>query len=315
MQFAQTVLDNPQYGYRVLGFLDDSHKDWLNGSYLGSIADLESILKTRRVDDVLIALPNSAHRKIESVVNACKNSTVRVRVVPDMKGLGLGSYDLTTFGGLPIFSFRKNNLNEAHLRMFKRTFDILFSLLVLALVYWWLWPLVILLQKIMDPGPLYYKAKRWGREGREFTCYKFRSMLPNSQNVDLNGNHLHTTTEDPRVTKLGRFLRKLNLDELPQFINVLKGEMSVVGPRPHDAAENIVLREKIRDYMPRHLVKPGVTGWAQVNGLRGGTDDIELMKKRTIYDIWYIENWSMWLDLQIILKTIWLAIKGDPNAY
>jgi putative colanic acid biosynthesis UDP-glucose lipid carrier transferase len=140
-------------------------------------------------------------------------------------------------------------------------------------------------------------------------------MIPESRNITRSGKYRHTDKEDPRITRFGNFLRKTNLDELPQFINVLRGEMSVVGPRPHDSRENIEIRNKIDSYMWRHIGKPGVTGWAQVNGFRGGTDDIALMRKRTEYDIWYIENWSFWLDVQIIIMTVWKMIKGDPNAY
>ena len=315
IHFAETVLKNPSFGYNVIGFLDDREVESLNGKYLGPTRDLVSVMQSRRVDDVVVALPNRAHRKIEDIVNLCKNSTSRVRIIPDLKGLGLGSYELTTFGNLPIVSYRQNSVNETHWRAVKRLFDITFSIFAFVFLLSWLWPLVFILQKLFNKGPIFYCARRWGRHGNEFICYKFRSMVPESLNVDCNGNHQFTKKGDQRVTKFGSFLRTSNLDELPQFINVLRGEMSVVGPRPHDSAENAKLKELVDSYMWRHMVKPGITGWAQVNGLRGGTDDIELMKRRTMYDIWYIENWSFWLDIQIILKTIWLMIKGDPQAY
>ena len=174
---------------------------------------------------------------------------------------------------------------------------------------------MFVLQKLLNPGPIFYKAIRWGEGGKQFYCYKFRSMIPESKNVTKDGNHNFTKKDDPRITPFGRFMRKTNLDELPQFINVLKGDMSVVGPRPHDEKENLQLLEKIELYNQRHTVKPGITGWAQVNGDRGGTSDISLMEKRTAYDLWYIENWSMWLDMQIILMTIFKTVWGDKNAY
>ena len=314
-RFAQIVKSNPSFGYKVIGFLDDKHNDSLNGQYLGTTDDLLDVLRTRSVHDVVIALPNSAHRKIASIVNLCKNSTVRVRIVPDLKGLGFGSYEMATFGNLPIISYRRNGANETHWRVLKRLFDLTVTLTAFILIFSWLWPALILFQKLLNKGPILYPAKRWGRNGSEFTCYKFRTMVPDSRNVDDSGVHQFTQRGDRRVTRFGAFLRRTNLDELPQFINVLKGDMSLVGPRPHDSAENAKLKDLVESYMWRHVVKPGITGWAQVNGLRGGTDNIDLMKRRTLFDIWYIENWSFWLDVQIILKTLWLVLKGDPQAY
>lgn len=315
MKFCDAVQANPQFGYELVGFVDDARKADLNGQYLGKIADLDRLIQEKKASDVIVALPGSAAKTVDDIVVTCEQHATRVRIVPEYSKFVSGKYSVSMFARLPVISVHEHRINQPNWRIFKRAFDILFSLFVLLFAFWWLWPLILFLQKMMDPGPLYYKAKRWGREGKEFTCYKFRSMLPSSKSTDLNGYHLHTTAQDPRVTRLGKFLRKTNLDELPQFINVLKGEMSVVGPRPHDAAENITLRQKIRDYMPRHLVKPGVTGWAQVNGLRGGTSNLNLMQKRTDYDLWYIENWTFWLDIQIIIRTVILAIKGDPNAY
>ncbi len=219
------------------------------------------------------------------------------------------------FGDIPVVSFSRDKINELHWRILKRTFDLAFIGVLFILVLWWLWPLIYVLQKTLNPGPLYYKVKRWGIGRQEFICYKFRSMVSELSNTDPNGSHMQTTPEDPRVTKFGRFLRKTNIDEFPQFINVLKGEMSVVGPRPHDVAENLEIKDRIKSYMSRYLIKPGVTGWAQVNGLRGGTRDFGLLQKRIDYDLWYIKNWSFWLDIRIILKTIWLTVRGDPKAY
>ena len=161
-----------------------------------------------------------------------------------------------------------------------------------------------------------YRQERWGRNNKRFIAYKFRSMqVDECGEVDENGKFRQATKHDPRVTKVGKFLRKTNLDELPQFWNVLKGDMSIVGPRPHPTPLNIESKDKIRLYMFRHLVKPGITGWAQVNGFRGSTENHELMQSRINHDIWYIENWSIWLDVQIIGLTVWNMIKGEKNAY
>lgn len=314
-KFFEAIQDNPHFGYKLIGFLDDEIKPHLNGKYLGAIDELEKILISRHVDDVVIALPNEAVDTIDWVVRICDMFPVRIKIIPDYFRFVSTKYDVSMFGRFPIVSVREDSLNQLHWRILKRTFDIFVALSVFVLVFSWLWPIIIVLQKLFNPGPIFYFARRWGRNGDEFICYKFRSMVPESQNVGNDGKHQHTTKADKRITKFGRFLRKSNLDELPQFINVLTGEMSIVGPRPHDVKENMEIKNKIKSYMWRHISKPGLTGWAQIHGYRGGTDDINLMRKRTEFDIWYIENWSMWLDLQIIFLTAWRMIKGDPSAY
>ena len=179
----------------------------------------------------------------------------------------------------------------------------------------WLWPLIALAIKLTSPGPVFFRQERWGRGNKRIICYKFRTMRNDSRDVDKNGRYQQTQRDDPRITRVGRFLRKSNLDELPQFINVLLGDMSLVGPRPHPTPLNQESKDDIPYYLVRHMVKPGITGWAQVNGLRGETRDLMLMRQRVDHDIWYIENWSFWLDIQIVLMTVWRMLRGDPNAY
>ena len=152
-------------------------------------------------------------------------------------------------------------------------------------------------------------------KNKRIVCYKFRSMVKESKDVDENGHYQQATRDDPRITRLGRFLRRSNLDELPQFINVLKGEMSLVGPRPHPTPMNLEIKDSIQHYQLRHLVKPGITGWAQVNGFRGETKEANLLRKRVEFDIWYIENWSFFLDIKIVWLSFRLMFKGDPRAY
>lgn len=313
--FYNSIKNNPHFGYKLVGFLDDEKKSFLNGKYLGTIDELEKILSNTHVDDVVIALPNRAVDVIDSVVKTCDMYPTRIKIIPDYFRFVSQKYNVTMFGRFPVVSVREDPLNQLHWRIIKRAFDLFVTILVFCFVFSWLWPIIFLLQKLLNPGPIFFKAPRWGRNGEEFICYKFRSMVPQSKSVNQDGKHQHTTKTDIRITKFGRLLRKTNLDELPQFINVLKGEMSLVGPRPHDVKENMEIRNKIKSYMWRHISKPGLTGWAQVNGFRGGTSDISLMQKRTEYDIWYIENWSIWLDLQIVALTAWHMIKGDPNAY
>jgi putative colanic acid biosysnthesis UDP-glucose lipid carrier transferase len=315
INFYNSINDYKQAGYNILGVLDDKNVSYFGEKYLGTIDSLNFVLSQKHVDEVVIALPNYASERLEYVVNTCKNFATRVKIIPDYFKFLSDKYEVDMIDRYTIISLRKETVNELHWRLLKRSFDILFTLLVFVFVFSWLLPLLTILQLILNPGPIFYKAVRWGRDGASFYCYKFRSMkMAVAAPVNSNVHHC-TDKNDTRITPFGKILRKLNLDELPQFINVLKGEMSIVGPRPHDELENMELKGKIKSYMTRHLVKPGITGWAQVNGFRGGTKDMNLMKKRTECDLWYLENWSFWLDIQIIFLTVWRIIKGDPNAY
>jgi len=316
LRFYNKIQSNPHFGYNVLGFLDDVTPKNLNGEYIGPISELENVLNEFKVDNVIVALPNYAMKKIEEVIKVCERYTTRVRIIPDYFRFVSDKYNISMFDNIPIISIREEKINEFHCRILKRTFDIIFSLLVILLIMSWLVPIISIIIKVTSKGPVFFKQERWGRDNKKFTILKFRSMVNDSKDVDENGNYKQATKNDPRITKIGKFLRKTNLDELPQFFNVLIGDMSVVGPRPHPIPLNIESKNVVEHYMLRHLVKPGLTGWAQVNGYRGETkNNIKLMQKRIDYDLWYIENWSFWLDIQIIIMTIWKMIKGDPNAY
>ncbi len=205
---------------------------------------------------------------------------------------------------------KKQPCSYAHNLSMKRTFDFVFSLIVLFLIFPIVFIVVALLIKYSSPGPIFFKQKRTGLDGADFYCYKFRTMVVNKE-----ADTLQAHANDPRKTKIGDFLRQTNIDELPQFINVLKGEMSVVGPRPHMLKHTYDYSALIANYMDRHVMKPGITGWAQVNGLRGETRRLEQMVNRVNADLWYIENWSLGLDLKIILYTICSFVKPDKNAY
>lgn len=311
VQFYETIRDNPHYGYNLIGFLDDQNKSYLKGNYLGCIDQLESILSKNKIDDVIIALPESAVNKCKFIQTITDKYPVRLQLIPDLAKYSDSKYEINMVSNIPVLSVQGGRLLELEWRLFKRLFDLTFSILVIIFLFSWLFPLIFILQKIFNPGPLFYRGIRWGRGGEPFYCIKFRSM----KIVENNSEHKITERGDPRLTKFGAFLRKSNIDELPQFFNVLYGDMSVVGPRPHDKEENIILRDELKNYMQRHLVKPGITGWAQVHNYRGGTTNMKLMQKRTELDLWYIDNWSFWLDVQIILMTLWQFIKGDPNAY
>lgn len=314
-KFYDSVRDNPHFGYEIVGFLDDEKKNFPNGKYLGKINHLEFILNKNRIDDVVIALPNYAFEKLERVVAVCEQHTTRVRIIPDYFKMISPKYNVSMFGKFPIISVREDRLNELHWRILKRGFDTIVTIIVFLSVFSWLWPIISLLIKVTSPGPIFFKQERWGRNNKKFIAYKFRSMRSDSVDVNREGRYQQAVKDDPRITEIGKFLRKTNLDELPQFLNVLRGEMSLVGPRPHPIPLNLESKGNIKHYMLRHLVKPGITGWAQVNGYRGETKKQGLMEKRVEYDLWYIENWSFWLDLQIMFQTLWNMIKGDPNAY
>ena len=313
--FFDSISNNIHFGYRLIGFLDDEKKPHLNGEYLGKIDELDFILHNHQVDDVIIALPNYAEDKFDEVMRICENHTTRVKIIPDYFKFASSKFEVSMFGKYPVISVRKEPINELHWRLIKRAFDFTFSLLLLVSVLWWFGSIIALIIKFTSKGPVFFKQERWGRNNKKFLALKFRSMVCNSRDVDENGKYQQASKDDPRLTKIGKFLRKTNLDELPQFINVLLGDMSVVGPRPHPIPLNIESRNKVHRYMLRTLVKPGITGWAQVNGYRGETKQVFLMQKRIDYDLWYIENWSFILDLQIIAMTIWNMLKGDPNAY
>jgi putative colanic acid biosysnthesis UDP-glucose lipid carrier transferase len=314
-RFFETINDNPNFGYNTYGFLDDEKKDFLNSKYLGPINNLERIFAQVHVDDVIITLPNHAEDKIHQVISICENHAVRVRIIPDFFKFFSQKYNVSMFGRFPIISVRAEKLNEFQWRLMKRTFDTVFTLILFILVFSWFWPLLALIIKLDSKGPVFFHQKRWGRNNKEFHVYKFRSMNTDSISVDKEGKYQQASKNDIRFTKIGRILRKTNIDELPQFINVLKGEMSLVGPRPHPIPLNLESKDNIKHYMLRHMDKPGITGWAQINGYRGETKDPYLMQKRIEHDLWYIENWSFGLDIQIIFITIWNMLRGDRNAY
>ena len=313
-RFQETIRDNPQLGLNVIGFIADPPQPGLGDLYLGGIDDLAGVLERGEIDDVVIALPNGATRQLARVVDACQGAPVRVRIIPDYFEFLRPRFEVTRFGPFPLLSIRSGPLEQAHWRLLKRAFDLLAALLAFLLVFSWLWPLLALLIKATSPGPVFFKQERWGEKNRPIRCWKFRSMVRDSRDVDENGHYQQARRDDPRITRFGRFLRRSNLDELPQFINVLKVEMSLVGPRPHPTPMNLEAKGSIPGYALRHLIKPGITGWAQVNGFRGETRDPRALAQRVEADIWYIENWSFWLDLKILCLSAWAMLHWDPHA-
>ena len=238
------------------------------------------------------------------------NNLKVLKFLPDNKEIYSKRLDFTYYGVLPILSLRKIPMDEPFNKFIKRSFDIILSIFVIVCILSWLTPLLGLIIKLESKGPVFFKQKRNGLDYKEFYCYKFRSMKPNPL-ADLE----QISKDDERVTRVGRIIRKTSMDELPQFINVLKGDMSVVGPRPHMVAETERFVQKVNKFMVRHFIKPGITGLAQINGYRGEVETDADIINRVKYDIFYLENWSFLLDLKIIVTTIYNALKGEKKAY
>jgi Undecaprenyl-phosphate glucose phosphotransferase len=250
-------------------------------------------------------------QQLNRIIEVADQCCVRVKFVPDFSGALQSNYHIDYLDAVPIISIRTEPLQQdIRNQLKKRAFDVAFSLLVIVFILSWLMPLVALLIKLESRGPVFFRQSRTGKDNLPFWCFKFRSMRLNT-----DSDRVQATRGDARITRIGRLLRKTNLDELPQFFNVLKGDMSVVGPRPHMLKHTEQYSAVISKYMARQFLKPGITGWAQVNGYRGETRDTEMMAKRVEYDIWYMENWSWWLDIRIIFMTIINIFRGEENAF
>jgi Undecaprenyl-phosphate glucose phosphotransferase len=307
-RFAYEISTHRETGYRVMGFLDDAVESVPDLPYpvLGKVADISSILGTQLVELVVVALGIYDSRHLEKVVRECEYAGIEVNIIPDLFQFIHPHAKVFNLNGIPLIGVRPNPLDTWQYAYLKRAFDIGFTLLFVALIS----PIIaviVLLIKLTSPGTVLFVQKRLGTQGRLFKFYKFRTMTSRpTQESDTRWTQPH----DERVTFIGRFLRRTSLDELPQFWNVLKGDMSIVGPRPERPYFAQKFRKDIPEYMIRHQVKTGLTGWAQVNGLRGDTS----IEKRIQFDLYYIENWSFSFDLRIILLTF---IKGllNKNAY
>lgn len=315
--FYEYLSNNQLAGYHVLRYIRGEVLQRTRGSLteaLNRIAIGETGLG--RIDEVFLTESESGAYNTKEIAKMLNNYSVRLRLVPLTNGTPYGAIPLHgRIGTFSLISINREPLADLYNSTIKRIFDIVFSVLVVLLVYSWLFPLIGLLIKLDSKGPVFYKQERWGKGNRRFLCYKFRSMSIASKDLDENGKFQQAKKGDPRITRVGAFLRRTNIDELPQFINVLRGEMSVVGPRPHASQMNLESVETIDKYLVRHQVKPGITGWAQVNGLRGESEAPGLLEARVLHDIWYIQHWSFLLDLKIVFLTFWKMIVGDKQAY
>lgn len=301
----------PELGYEFTGYFDDRETHRLQGDlsdFKGNVDKALKLAQKGELDSIYICIPLTAEARIARIIHKLSDSTANVFMVPDFLLSSLMHGNIGSMGSMDTISVFESPVSGSQ-HFYKRSFDILFSLTVLTLLLP-VFLVIALMVKLSSKGPVLFKQDRYGLDGKAIGVYKFRSMrvMENAAKVT------QATKGDPRITPVGGFLRRTSLDELPQFINVLKGEMSVVGPRPHAVVHNEEYRKKVDYYMLRHKVKPGITGWAQINGWRGETDTLEKMEKRIEYDLQYIRNWSIMWDIEIVFYTVF---KGfiNKNAY
>lgn len=298
--------ERPDYGYRFKGYFTNKKN---NENIAGKVDMVKSFSIKNNIDEIYCSLNELSNEKLKDLVEFGDENNIVVKFIPDSKAIFSKNLKIDYYELFPVLSLQKTPLHDPFIKNFKRIFDFIFSLLVVILVLSWLTPLMAFLIKLESRGPVFFKQSRPGIDEQEFLCYKYRSM------------QLNITTEkeasrnDPRVTRIGRFIRKTSIDELPQFFNVLLGDMSVVGPRPHLWSQNKTYGNKIKKYMVRHYVKPGITGLAQVKGCRGEIETDEDMINRIKFDVYYIENWSLLMDVKIIIQTVVNIFKGEEKAY
>ena len=314
MALYNELAGDPSIGYRVCGYFDTKPNEYFPKKcpYLGTPEDVIPYLEEHRetVRSLYCCLPSRMKDEILPIIKYCENHIVRFYSVPNVRNYLYHKVHFSMMGSVPCLSLHEEPLSWIENRMLKRGFDIVFSLCFLCTLFIPILIIVSIITKITMPGPVFFRQKRNGLNGKEFYCLKFRSMKVNAQ-----ADTLQATKDDPRKTKWGDIMRKTNIDELPQFINVLLGDMSIVGPRPHMLKHTEEYSQLIDKYMVRHFVRPGITGWSQVTGFRGETKELGQMEGRILGDIWYIEHWSFGLDLYIIYKTVANALHGEENAY
>lgn len=292
---------NPDYGYKCQKIFKLKNE---------SLRDIFDYVIDQDIDEVYASINQLSDNQVNLLIDFADNNLKVLKFIPDNKDVYSKQIQYDYYGVLPIISLRKIPLDDNINRFVKRSFDIIFASIVLVSLLSWLTPLLAIIIKIGSKGPVFFRQKRNGRNNKEFYCYKYRSMKPNLE-ADIH----QVRKNDKRVTAVGKFMRKTSIDELPQFYNVLLGEMSVVGPRPHMVSHTNMYAESIDKFMVRHFVKPGITGLAQVNGYRGEVETEKDIINRVKYDIYYLENWSIFIDLKVIAQTLKNTVKGDKKAY
>lgn len=304
---------NAVKGLRLVGYYSDKEDEALSKrmAYLGDYSILTDKIEAgeRFADDVYCTLPSEESELINSLMKNCMEHVTRFYYQPDFMRLFGSVLRPQTIGNQVVFTNLSEPLLDPANRLIKRCFDLAVSGIAMVILLPFV-PIIALIIKVQSPGPVFFKQKRTGMDGKDFYMYKFRSM-----HVNKDADKVQATKDDPRKFAFGNFMRKTNIDEFPQFFNVLVGDMSIVGPRPHMLAHTEEYRDKIEEYMVRHYVRPGITGWAQTTGFRGETSELWQMEGRVKRDIWYIQNWTFWLDIRIILKTVWNMLRKEQNAY
>ncbi len=311
VRLINEMIGDQGYGYHIVGFFDNNPKARsVSAVYQGSLDDVEQFVKTHQVDEMFCAVPDTEdNQNVARMIRIADNNAVDFYYVPQFGRTVTRQFELSSVGDVPILAVHPYPLKNPINRLVKRLFDLIVSTIMLILSPLVIIPVAIGI-KLSSPGPIFFVQKRTGYRGQAFNCYKFRTMR-----VNADSDTVQASKHDPRVTRFGNFLRRTSIDELPQFFNVWRGDMSIVGPRPHMVAQTEMYSELIDKYMLRHTIKPGITGWAQVRGYRGQTEELWQMEKRVEFDVWYAENWSFFLDLKIIFRTIWNALTGEDNAY
>lgn len=298
---------HPEHGYRLLGFFDNKHE---GPNILGNYKSLKEYAISNEIDEIYCCLPYVRYTQVKDFIDFGEENLIKVKLIADFRGFSMKSLNFERYDHIPVLHVSNIPLDDVKNRFIKRSFDIVFSSFVILFLLSWMMPLIALIIKLDSKGPIFFKQKRTGKDNKAFYCWKFRSMYVNG-----DSDHLQAQKSDSRITPIGAFLRKTSLDELPQFFNVLLGNMSVVGPRPHMLKHTEEYSKLVEKFMARHFVKPGITGLAQAKGFRGETNTVGLMKSRVKLDRFYVENWSLNFDLKIIILTIATILKGDQNAY
>ncbi|NEV94509.1 undecaprenyl-phosphate glucose phosphotransferase [Psychroflexus sp. YR1-1] len=302
LQLKSFFDEKPEYGYQC--------KKVFNISSNTTIETINKFVLDNKIDEIYCSMADLTNEQLNQIISFADNNLKVIKFLPDNKDIYSRKLNYEYYGFLRVISLRKIPLDSLVNKFLKRAFDVLLSLIVIVFVLSWLTPLLAICIKMESRGSVFFKQKRNGLDYEEFYCYKYRSMKPNPE-ADLHQVHKN----DRRVTRIGKLLRKTSMDELPQFFNVIKGEMSVVGPRPHMVSHTHNFAENVDKFMVRHFIKPGITGLAQVSGYRGEVETGQDIINRVKYDIFYLENWSLLLDMKIIFQTLSNAVKGDKKAY
>lgn len=309
-----SIFYNQQTNVRIQGYFDDHNPEFVGQDFpfLGQIKDCLDFAIHNNVSEIYCTLSPEKSVELYQIAEEAEKHFIRFKFVPDLRNFIDRKVHVDFIEHMPVLSLRSEPMQYATAQIKKRIFDVIMSSIILIFLLSWLLPILAILIKLDSKGPVFFAQKRSGRNNKEFLCIKLRTLKAHN---NADGASVQVKQNDDRTTKVGRFLRKTNLDELPQFFNVLMGQMSIVGARPHMLKHTVDFSNQEGEYMVRHLSKPGVTGWAQVNGYRGEIRKPSQLKKRIEHDIWYIENWNLLLDIKIVFLTVYMTVKGDKNAY